>query len=56
MGTDRFSNWPSSVAALPKLGGLEDAQIERIVALKPDVVLASTSARLMDGSSRWGSG
>ncbi|HEY6476023.1 MAG TPA: helical backbone metal receptor [Polyangia bacterium] len=48
VGTDRFSNWPSSVAALPKLGGLEDAQIERIVALKPDVVLASTSARVMD--------
>ncbi|HLK88645.1 MAG TPA: helical backbone metal receptor [Polyangia bacterium] len=48
VGTDRFSNWPAAVAALPKLGGLEDAQIERIVALKPDVVLASTSARLMD--------
>jgi iron complex transport system substrate-binding protein len=48
VGTDRFSNWPAAVAALPKLGGLEDAQIERIVALKPDVVLASTSARVMD--------
>jgi iron complex transport system substrate-binding protein len=48
VGTDRFSSWPSSVVTLPKLGGLEDAQIERIVALKPDVVLASTSARLMD--------
>ncbi len=48
VGTDRFSSWPDSVAALPKLGGLEDAQIERIVALKPDVVLASTSARVMD--------
>ena len=48
VGTDRFSNWPASVAALPKLGGIEDAQIERIVALKPDVVLASTSARVMD--------
>jgi iron complex transport system substrate-binding protein len=48
VGTDRFSNWPSRVEALPKLGGLDDAQIERIVALKPDVVLASTSARVMD--------
>lgn len=48
VGTDRFSKWPASVEALPKLGGLEDAQIERIVALKPDVVLASTSARVMD--------
>ncbi|HVY36414.1 MAG TPA: helical backbone metal receptor [Polyangia bacterium] len=48
VGTDRFSNWPASVQGLPKLGGLEDAQIERIVALKPDVVLASISARVMD--------
>jgi iron complex transport system substrate-binding protein len=48
VGTDRFSNWPQRVEALPKLGGLEDAQIERIVALKPDVVLASISARVMD--------
>ncbi|HEY4066812.1 MAG TPA: helical backbone metal receptor [Burkholderiaceae bacterium] len=48
VGTDRFSNWPASVAALPKLGGLDDAQIERIAALKPDLVLASTSARVID--------
>jgi iron complex transport system substrate-binding protein len=48
VGTDRFSDWPASVAALPKLGGLEDAQIERIVALKPDLVLVSVSARVID--------
>ena len=48
VGTDRFSNWPTRVLALPKLGGLEDAQIERIVALRPDVVLLSTSARVTD--------
>jgi iron complex transport system substrate-binding protein len=45
VGVDRFSNWPESVAALPKLGGLEDAQIERIVALGPDVVLVESQAR-----------
>lgn len=45
VGTDRYSNWPDEVTALPKLGGLEDAQVERIVALKPDVVLAAPSAR-----------
>jgi iron complex transport system substrate-binding protein len=45
VGTDRFSNWPESVAALPKLGGMEDAQIERIVALKPDAVLVEMSSR-----------
>jgi iron complex transport system substrate-binding protein len=48
VGTDRFSNWPASVLALPKLGGLDDAQIERIVALRPDVVLLSTAARVTD--------
>ena len=48
VGTDRFSNSPASVTALPKLGGLEDAQIERIAALKPDVVLAAPSARAIE--------
>lgn len=45
VGTDRYSNWPAEVVALPKLGGIDDALIERIVTLKPDVVLASTSTR-----------
>lgn len=48
VGVDRYSNWPASVAALPHLGGLEDAQVERIVALKPDVVLAAKSARVTE--------
>lgn len=48
VGTDRYSNSPESVRALPKLGGLEDAQVERIVALRPDVVLAAKSARVID--------
>ena len=48
VGTDRWSNWPEAVRALPKLGGLEDAQIERIVQLKPDIVLAAKSTRLLD--------
>jgi len=48
VGVDRYSNWPDSVTALPKLGGLEDAQLERIVSLKPDVVLAASSARVID--------
>ena len=48
VGTDRFSNYPASVLALPKLGGLEDTQIERIVALKPDLVLAAGSSRAID--------
>jgi iron complex transport system substrate-binding protein len=48
VGTDRFSNWPASVRALPKLGGLEDTQIERIVALKPDLVVLAVSSRAAD--------
>lgn len=48
VGVDRYSNAPAQVDALPKLGGLDDAQIERIVALKPDVVLAGTAARVTD--------
>jgi len=48
VGTDRFSNSPARVLSLPKLGGLEDAQIERIAALRPDVVLVESSARVID--------
>ncbi|HBK43334.1 MAG: ABC transporter substrate-binding protein [Polynucleobacter sp. GWA2_45_21] len=39
VGIDRFSNWPKSIQGLPKLGGIGDINIERIVQLKPDVVL-----------------
>jgi iron complex transport system substrate-binding protein len=48
VGTDRYSNAPPEVLALPKLGGLDDVQIERIVALHPDVVLAAPSIRAID--------
>lgn len=48
VGVDRFSNWPPEVNALPRLGGLEDAQIEAIARLKPDLVLASSAARSLD--------
>ena len=47
VGTDRYSNWPTSVVALPKLGGLDDAVIERIVGLRPEVVLAASSTRAL---------
>jgi cobalamin transport system substrate-binding protein len=48
VGTDRYSNWPALVVPLPKLGGLEDAALERIVSLHPDVVLAGLSSRVND--------
>lgn len=46
VATDRYSDWPRTVAALPKAGGLDDAQVELIVSLRPDVVLLSRSARV----------
>ena len=48
VGIDRFSNWPAEVARLPKVGSMEDAQIERVVALRPDVVLLGLSVRAID--------
>lgn len=43
---DRYSDWPSSVIRLPKAGGLEDADVERIVSERPDVVLLAHAPRL----------
>jgi iron complex transport system substrate-binding protein len=48
VGVDDYSNHPASVRALPHVGGLEDARIESIVALRPDLVLAPTSSRALD--------
>jgi iron complex transport system substrate-binding protein len=45
VGVDRYSNWPASIAALPRLGGGLDPSIEAVVALKPDLVLLATSTR-----------
>jgi iron complex transport system substrate-binding protein len=47
VGVDRYSNWPASVRRLPQLGGLDDANVEGIVALRPDVVLLARSARII---------
>ena len=44
-GTDRHSTWPGGVSTLPKVGGLQDAQIEHIVALRPDMVLLGPRSR-----------
>jgi iron complex transport system substrate-binding protein len=48
VATDRYSNWPAAVRALPKAGGLDDAEIELIVSLKPDLVILSRSQRITD--------
>ena len=45
VGVDRYSNWPESIAKLPRMGGGIDPDIESVVAAKPDLVLMATSAR-----------
>jgi iron complex transport system substrate-binding protein len=47
VGVDRYSNWPASIAALPRLGGGIDPNVEAIVALRPDVVLLAQSSRVV---------
>lgn len=44
VGVDRYSNYPDSVATLPKVGGGLDPSLEAVVALKPDLVLIATSS------------
>lgn len=46
VGVDRYSNWPERLKSLPKLGGLDDTQLEALVKLKPDLVLLARSARV----------
>jgi iron complex transport system substrate-binding protein len=45
VGLDRYSNFPDSVRTLPQVGGGVDPNIEAVVALRPDVVLAAVSSR-----------
>lgn len=45
VGVDRYSNWPDSIASLPRVGGGIDPSIEAVVALRPDVVVMATSSR-----------
>jgi ABC-type Fe3+-hydroxamate transport system substrate-binding protein len=41
VGTDDFSNFPAAASKLPKVGGMQP-NVEKLVQLKPDLVLAST--------------
>lgn len=45
VGVDQFSNDPASVRELPHLGSGLDPNIEALVALKPDLVLADASSK-----------
>ena len=48
VGVDRYSNFPAQVNALPKVGGMEDTNVELIASLKPDVVLVAVSSRVSE--------
>ncbi|ODS95286.1 MAG: ABC transporter substrate-binding protein [Lautropia sp. SCN 69-89] len=48
VGVDRYTDWPAQAARLPRVGGGIDPNIEAIVALRPDLVLAGTSSRGID--------
>jgi iron complex transport system substrate-binding protein len=48
VGVDRWSNWPASVTALPRLGGLDDLSVEAVLRLQPDLVLASRAHRVLE--------
>ncbi len=45
VGVDRYSNHPAPVRSLPQVGGGVDPNVEAVVALKPDLVLAAISSR-----------
>lgn len=47
VGVDDYANWPASVQALPRVGGVDDPRIERIVGLQPDLVLLSSTSRAL---------
>ncbi|MFT3721286.1 ABC transporter substrate-binding protein [Pseudorhodoferax sp.] len=48
VAVDRHSDWPPAVQQLPRVGGLADADIERIVAARPDLVLLRPRNRVAE--------
>jgi len=47
VGVTRYCNFPPTAASLPKIGGVSDPDVERVVSLAPDLVLCTT-----DGNPR----
>ena len=44
VGVDQYSDWPPAAAKVPRVGSDLSPSVERIVALRPDVVFVATSA------------
>ena len=54
VGVDSFSDWPRQVSSLPHLGNANDPAIERLIALKPDLVLTDEYSGLAARLERLG--
>lgn len=54
VGVDAFSNHPAEVRELPTLGSPFDADVEAILALEPDLVLADEYSGLAEALARLG--
>lgn len=54
VGVDTYSDFPQQVTRLPKVGGLYDPDLEKIVALKPDLVVVSKYGKLEGPLTRAG--
>jgi iron complex transport system substrate-binding protein len=48
VGVDDWSDWPDEVKDLPRVGGDLNADLDRVAALRPDLVLASLSVPGME--------
>ena len=54
VGVDTYSNFPASVADLPRLGSAFEPNLEALVALEPDLVLVDESSELAGALRRAG--
>ncbi|MFB9082637.1 ABC transporter substrate-binding protein [Deinococcus wulumuqiensis] len=48
VGVDDYSDFPAQVTKLPKVGGLYDSNVEKIVSLRPDLVIVSKYGKLAE--------
>lgn len=48
VGVDDWSDWPAGIASLPKVGPDLNVDMDRVMALRPDLVLASLSVPGME--------
>lgn len=54
VGVDEYSHFPASVTKLPTVGGLYNPNVEKIVSLRPDLVIVSKYSKLTETLSGMG--